>query len=53
MCVHVCIFVSSSFHLPVTHAVPDSVKQQYEDNCKWIREASQHQLVRIIVLITS
>ena len=24
----------------------DSVKRQYEDNCKWIKEASQHQLVR-------
>ena len=27
------------------HAVSDSVKRQYEDNCKWIKEASQHQLV--------
>lgn len=25
--------------------VPDSVRQQYEDNCKWIREASKHELV--------
>ena len=25
--------------------VPESVQQQYEDNCKWIREAGNHGLV--------
>jgi hypothetical protein len=29
----------------IARGVPDSVRQQYEDNCKWIREAKQHNLV--------
>ena len=37
----VCTFVS----LYACTAVPDSVRQQYEDNCKWIREAGRQQLV--------
>ena len=31
--------------IAVHSPVPNSVKQQYEDNCKWIREAGKHQLV--------
>ena len=26
----------------------DSARQQYSDNCKWIREAGKHQMVIII-----
>ena len=29
-------------------AVSESIKQQYEDNCRWIREAGKHQLVSIL-----
>ena len=33
-----------------TLPVPDMVRQQYEDNLKWIREAGSHQLVRMVKL---
>lgn len=33
--------------------VPDSVRQQYEDNCQWIREAGKHQLVGLLGNIVS
>ena len=42
VCLFVCLFT-----------VPDSVRQQYEDNCQWIREAGKHQLVGLLGNIVS
>ena len=38
-------------HNTRTLTVPDMVRQQYEDNLKWIREAGSHQLVRMVELL--
>ena len=43
---HIGLLNESSFVcLYVCASVPDSVRQQYQDNCTWIREAGKQQLV--------
>ena len=43
-CLHT--YTHTNTHNTRALTVPDMVRQQYEDNLKWIREAGSHQLVR-------
>ena len=40
---HMIVMGLSLIPVPI---VPELFQQQYEDNCKWIREASKHKLVQ-------
>ena len=41
----ICPFLYVHFYILIGHAVSDLARQQYEDNVKWIQEASSHKLV--------